>query len=988
MTVDRTALAVRVDVLGPLALHVEGAPVTVPGLRRRALLAVLALSGGRTVGMERLVDALWPEEPPDNAVQALYNHVSRLRGHLGPRAHRLERHAAGYRLHLEPDELDVDAARRLARTVTAAGTSPPVAADLARTALELWRGPALEEFRALPALEMESMGIDELRQQLLDDVLAARIADGDRSATADAAAAASAAPLRVRSTLLLMRALAADGRAAEAMAAGTAFRRLLVEETGLDPGPGLAELEQAIAAGSLEDRPRPPRSPPAVLRPDGPLVGRGHDREEVLRLLGGNGTVTLTGPGGVGKTRLALDVAAEIAVNDAVVVVHLAAVDRPGRVCQAVASTLGLRTAAEVTASDVADALADRRLLLVLDNCEHVPEACRDLVETVRQRAASVRVLATSRVTLHVPGEYVVRLQPLPVPREAGDPEALMRHPGVRAFLEHARRAGSDYQLCREDIPHLVEVLRQLDGLPLGIELAACQVTVMPLRAIRERLDRALDLATGSHAGDDGRQQTLRATINSSYRLLDDDERRLLRALAAFPGGVDLDTVEALAADVAPTVDPLVLLHRLVDASLVVADAATARYRLLFTVRAFLIDALRQQGELSSAEERFLDRCLALAQDLGWRLHGPDEATADRLLRDELDNLRAARDVALTHGRDDVRVGVTLALDEAAAWRDLRELWAWALELAADPRLADHPDRAAVLGCAAEAARLTGDLDRASLLADEAFAVAGPDPEPAQVRRAWAAKGSVAHFRGDFGAASVGWQRGSEHPKSSGSLLASAALAASYGGDVAAARGLLDRAHATIALSQCGSHAAFAAYVEGEIRATVQVEESVPFYLDAIEGARRGGATFVEGVASVALASARTRIGDVAGAASGFGYLIDFWRRTGQSTQLWTTARNAAGLLSVVGRSRTAALLLLSADAEPGAAAVGPEIARFSGRAFTPVTDLVPEPELAELRAEAARLGAAAVLDLAATELRELADVRTPAPATGTPTAS
>ena len=235
--------------------------------------------------MERLVDALWPDEPPDNAVQALYNQVSRLRGQpRPPRIPRLEKQGAGYRLHLEPDELDVDVVRRL---------SPARArADLAQDALDLWRGPALEEFRALPALDAEAVGLDELRQQLRDVVLEARIAAGDRSATADAASAASAAPLRERSTILLMRALAADGRAAEAMAVGAAFRRLLAEETGLDSraGPGRAragDRRRVFWRGAA----RHSWSPRAVLRPDGPLVGRGRDREEVLRLLASNSAV-------------------------------------------------------------------------------------------------------------------------------------------------------------------------------------------------------------------------------------------------------------------------------------------------------------------------------------------------------------------------------------------------------------------------------------------------------------------------------------------------------------------------------------------------------------------------------------------------------------------------------------------------------------------------------------------------------------------------
>jgi len=409
----------------------------------------------------------------------------------------------------------------------------------------------------------------------------------------------------------------------------------------------------------------------------------------------------------------------------------------------------------------------------------------------------------------------------------------------------------------------------------------------------------------------------------------------------------------------------------------VVADPATGRYRLLFTVRSFLLDALRAQSGLADAEERFLERCLALAQNLEQRFQGPDEPAADRQLRDELDNLRAARDLAMACGRHDVSVGITVALDEASGWRDLRELWAWALELAADPRITDHPRRVEVLGSAAEAARLMGDLDLAGRLADEGIALAGADPDPAQVYRAWRARGSVAHFRGDFAAACEGWLRAEQgRPMRSGWLLASAALAAAYGGDPARARELLDQTHGLLTQARCDSQAALAAYVEGELRASVLAEDPVPFYLEAIAGARRAGATYIEGVASVSLASARTRMGDVAGAADGFVYLIDYWRRTGQATQLWTTARNAASLLSSVDRSRTAALLLLAADSEPGAAAVGPEIAWFSGRAFTAVGEIVEDEELAALSAEAVRLGGDAILDDAVAELRTLAEVK------------
>ena len=948
---DRTTLALRVDVLGPLVLRVRGADVDVVGTRRRALLALLALEGGRGLSTERLVDSLWPDDPPENAVQALYSHVHRLRRHLGPLADRLERQANGYRLRLEPFELDADAARRLA-------SSDPHAA------LELWRGPALVEFRSLPALEIASVGLDELRLKLVDDLLESRLAHGDRDVVVDAAAATAASPLRERTALLHVRALAADGRTADAMAAAQAFRRRLADETGLDPTEALAELEQQVAAGSVQWASVGRR----VARPDGPMVGRQHDREEVVRLLGAHSVVTLTGPGGVGKTRLALDIAADSHVLGEAVVVPLAVVDRADRVCQAVASDLGLRTTGETRPAQIAAGLADRELLLVLDNCEHVVEACRELVVALRRGAAGVRVLATSRVTLQVPGEYVVRLQPLPVPRDVTDLGTLRRQPSVRAFVEHARRRRTDFELTAEEAPDLVEVLRRLDGLPLGIELAARQVAVMPLRAVRERLDRALDLSTGRRGPEDDRQRTLRATIESSYRLLTADEQWLLRAIAPFVGGVDLATVEVLAEPLAG--DPLDLLHRLVDSSLLAADAESARYRLLFIVRAFLVDEITGLGETEEAHVRFVERCRVIAEDIGERMLGPDEAATNRRLRAELDNLRSARDLAPA----DARVAITVAVNQVVTWRDLREIWAWAAELAEDPALAAHPQRAAVLAGAADAARLVGDFDTAARRADEAIASAGPDAGLAALSRAWSVRAVLAHFRGEFATARDAWLRAAEGATAeSSAFVGSAALAAAYGGDPLTARTLLDRARS---IATCGSHRAFVAYVEGELRATTRPEDSVPYYVEAIRDAARVGCNFVEGVARVSLASAQARIGDVPAAAEGFGYLIASWRRTGQTTQLWTTARNAAELLATAGRARTAALLLICADATPGAAAVDEEIARFSGRSYIRVEALVGAGELDELRAEAWRLGPPGVLDRAQAELGDLASAR------------
>jgi predicted ATPase/DNA-binding SARP family transcriptional activator len=990
MVPTRSGLAVRVGVLGPLSLHVQGHEVEVKGARRRALLAMLALTSGRTVSAERLVTALWPDVAPEHATQALYSHVSRLRGQLGPLAERLRREGRGYRLVLEQDELDVGAVHRLVREVEATPADPEATVAAAREALGLWRGGALEEFAGFPELEVQSVGLAELRLELVDVLLEARLALGERSLVVDAAAAAAASPLRERTTRLLVRALATEGRSAEAMATAQEFRRRLVDETGLDPGPALAELEQLVAAGdaALTSAQAVPtatvRRPYAPVRPDGPIVGRRHDREELLRLLRRHGVVTLTGPGGVGKTTLALDVAAdpEAASGREVAVVDLAAVERAERVCESVASTLGLSVTDGATADQVARALAGRSLLLVLDNCEHVIGPCRVLVGAVRARAAGVQVFATSRTTLQVSGEYVMRLQPFPVPREVQEADRLRRQPGVRAFVEHARRRRPGFDLEDADADAVLDVLRRLDGLPLGIELAARQVALMPLAEVRRRLDRALDLATGRQGPTYDRQRTLRATIGSSFQLLDQAGRDLLLALAAFPGAVELPTVEALARDVAPGADPLDLLHHVVDASLLVADAATGHVRLLFTVRSFLLDELARSDALQPAEQRFLDRALTTARELGRLGAGPGERAADARLRGQLDNFRAARDVALRHGRTDVLVGITLALADLATWRDLRELWTWALELAEDPALAAHPDRAAILGCAAEAARLVGDFARASWLADEAFAAAeglqgtgeeGPGDRDVVLRWAWAARGAVAHFRGEFDVARDSWVRASRGGDGvAGALLASAALASAYGGDGGLARRMLDEAHRANREHGVPSGTALAAYVEGELVANDDPAAAVHWYLDAIETAQRCGARYFEGVARVAMASVRTRLDDLTGAAEEFRGLLDVWTRSGHTTQLWTTARNAAQLLLGTGRRHAAAMLLVCADDQPAAAAVSPAIARHSGRAFVPLEDVVSPDQLQELRAEVALLGSHGVLERARGELEAL----------------
>lgn len=974
---DARSVTVRVEVLGPLRLLVDDQPIDVPGARRRAVLALLALGSGHALSVDTIIDAVWPHDPPKTGRQAVHSHVSRLRRHLGPAAARLRRVGAGYALDLADDELDASQVRGLSRMVSALlATQPERAAETARAALLMWRGPALEEFSEVAPLTTDAVALKELYLRLRDDALEATMAAGGPSVTAEAAVGARDEPLRERTATLLMRALAIEGRTAEAMATAASYRRRLAEETGLDPGPGMATLEQQIAAGDLAPEAAiPMRSVRRMARPTGPMVGRDHDRAELLRLIDGNRLVTVTGPGGVGKTRLALDVVAELSEREIdTQVVTLAEVADAGRVPDAVVSTLALRVMEESSPTSVAEALADREMVLVLDNAEHVVAACRELIAPLLSRAPQVRILTTSRVTLHMPGEYVVRLQPLPLPKDAAEAHPLTRQPSIAAFLQHAQRRDSSFALTDEDGPAVVEIVRRLDGLPLAIELAASQLPVLPVAALRDRLGRALDALSSERPDNDARHRTLRATIDWSYRLLGDDERALLRALAPFPAGVDLTSVELLARHTVEGTDPLVVLTRLVDASLVAPEhGRSGRYALLETVRDYLLDELDDLGEREEAEQRFIAWASQTAIAIGEGLRSPDEVAADLRLRAELPNLRAARDFARGHGKHDVRVDITLALDEPAVWRDIQELWMWSIELAHDPALRRHPKVVEILGGAAEAAWLVGDPQLADRLSQEGLRLKPGSCGPDYRRRCWSAAAALALFRGEFLTAKAHWLEAAGIADQPAPDLAGAALAAGYGGDVRDATELLERARRAESAQPCMSHRAFNFYVEGEISAERDPVLAGEAYTAAVDVAHRCGAAFIAGVATVGLASVWSASGDVAGAAHGYLLLLDYWNETGNATQLWTTVRNIARLLTDHGRHRDAALLVAAADRSTSASVLTGEDAARAERQQRQLADALGPEALGRIRDEAMGVTAKTAAKLARDALAALA---------------
>jgi predicted ATPase/DNA-binding SARP family transcriptional activator len=895
----------RVEVLGPLRVKVDGAPVEVPGPKRRAVLALLALAESRTVPVDDLVDALWPSDAPESGRQALHTHVSRLRAHLGPAGTRLQTGPDGYRL---VGDVDVAQARAL---LAAARADPDGALPLLQQAHALWHGPVLADLTDVAPIAVAVEGCARLHREVTDALIAAAVAAGRAGDVVGLATAAHAAdPLREPAVLVLMRVLAATGQAAEALRIGREYRRRLAEETGLDPSPALGEVERDVAGAGAA-------APAARTRPTTRLVGREQQVAALHRLLAADRLVTVVGPGGVGKTRVALEVAARA---DAPAVVLLAPVTDPAAIPHALAAALHL----DVVSGDVLAACAalvgDRPGLLVVDNCEHLLDAARDVVGTLLSACPRLSVLATSREPLGLSAEHAFRLAPLALPRPGQEPSQVA---AVAVFLDRARRVRPGAAPTPADLELVADVVRRLDGMPLAIELAAGRLSTFSLADLHRRLDRALDLLGGRPSGE-ARHRTLRATVEWSYQLLGDDERRLFRYLSVFVDGIALDAAEQLATELDLAGDPGTVLSRLVDASMLEAEFAEStefmgtgtRYRMLETLRAFGLDRLVAEGEDRDADDRLLAWAVALTAGIGATLLTEHEPEADAVLRRELANLRAAWRSARRGADVDAAAAIVTGLYDAITYRDLLEIRGWAEELAGDPALVGHPREAAVLGTAGEAAYHRGDHATAERLSQMGLERVTDDTTwwfcvvPLVV---------VALARGEYAEVVERCLAVGERGIRVGETLGIAALACAYSGNPDRARDLQLRGSAD---TVSPTMQAWSDYVAGEIENLAgRPEEAQRRYRRAIDLARGSGATFVVGVASVGLLTVLADAGRVTDALRGYRDVVDYFARTGNWTHLWPTLRNLADLLRRIGDPDPAAVLDAAADQAPDAPA-------------------------------------------------------------------
>ncbi|KAA2255444.1 AfsR/SARP family transcriptional regulator [Solihabitans fulvus] len=671
----------QIGVLGPLEVRTDdGASVEVSGTRLRTLLIILALEPNRVVPAARLIDGIWRDVPPAGAANALQALVSRLRRAVQGIV--VDTHPAGYRLSIAQDDVDAARFERLV-AASARATDAETVEGILREALDLWRGPALQELAAEDFVAAQVARLTELRLTATETLVEADLALGHGAAlVTDLTTLVAEHPLRERLVGALMRALCAADRPAEALAAYDRTRQALTETLGTDPSPALSALHTAILRGEVTAPPQREStvdSPPRTnLRSElTTFVGRDPDLARVGTLIARGRLTTLTGPGGCGKTRLATEAARAHLGNrpDEVWLVELAPVASGADAAQAVLTALGVRDLAppgQPPAGEPADrlvaALRDRTALLVLDNCEHLVDAVAALADRLLGECPRLRILATSREPLGITGEALWPVESLALPPEdAGATEALT-YAAVRLLADRAASARPGFAVTADTAQAVARICRALDGMPLAIELAAARLRTMSVAHLAGRLDDRFRLLTNGSRTALPRHRTLRAVIDWSWDLLTDEERALLRRLAVFSRGATAAAAERVCAGGPIAADDVLeLLTALAEKSLLTAVGdGSPRYQLLETIREYALRQLDEAGERDRIRRAHAACFIDLAETADPHLRRADQLVwLDRLAADR-DNIDAALRGAIEAG--DAPTSVRLVAAAGSYW--------------------------------------------------------------------------------------------------------------------------------------------------------------------------------------------------------------------------------------------------------------------------------------------------------------------------------
>ncbi len=671
--------------LGPLEVALDGVPVDLGSRKQRAVLALLVTFANRPVSRDRLISEIWGDVPPAKAAHSLQTYVSNLRRLLGNS--RIERQPAGYLLHVDDDELDVARFTSELGAARAMGASnPQTVADRVGPVLALWRAedPFLGMSEDVPALHQEATRLSELRLAAQELWIEAQLALGESiELVPTLREMVNRFPYRESLCGLLMKALQGSGRQVEALGVYRALRSRLVEELGIDPSQELQDLEYRILTQT-----EPTRTSTTLRNtlpsPPGRLIGRQTEVESAVSAVLDSRIVTITGTAGVGKTRLCIEVASRLADRfaDGVFFVDFAAVTSPEDVPRAVIAGLRLNDQSARSPSEVAaDFLRHGVLLLVLDNCEHLAETIASLGWKWVNGNADLHVLATSQSPLDIGGERILPLSPLGLPDANSD--GVSDSEAMELFLERIRDQGVSVALSEQDRESIRDICRQLDGLPLAIELAAARAHVIGYGEIAARLgDRFALLTRGKRSAPD-RHRTLQSAVAWSYSLLGEDEKRVFDRLALLVGPFTLECAEAVGG-YDGKLNFMDVLDGLVRRSLVTrVGHDPVRYRMLETLRAFGRAQLESRGSVDLGELARAEFFAGVAVSEAERIRTTEFEDAWRRIDEDLDNIRQAFRWCVSHGRPDlafdlsrpqwglVFTGARHHLHEGTVWREL-----------------------------------------------------------------------------------------------------------------------------------------------------------------------------------------------------------------------------------------------------------------------------------------------------------------------------
>lgn len=907
-------MSVEFCLLGDVAVHVDGHRLDIGHARQRCVLVALLTDVNHPVPVDQLVDHVWSDRPPHHARNSLAGYVSRLRNLLGAaEGVVIGREPGGYVLAAEAMSVDLHRFRHAVRQARAC-PEPVQAAELFDQALEIWRG---EPFPAL-----DTPWINNVRNSLAGERLSVVLDRNDAALRVgrhsellvELAAAHAAHPLDERLAGQLMLAQYRGGRQADALDTYRQMRQRLAEELGVDPSPSLDQVHQQILSGESQPSSGPPtphlavpdRAHAALLRRATSFVGHKHEVAGVIEALGEGPLVTLTGVGGVGKTRLALEIARreQDQFSEGVWICELAPLEHGAAVSHTIATALRLQRQQGLGIEEsVIEYLRGREILLVVDNCEHVVDTVAKLLERIIQHCPKVSVLTTSRQPLAIDGERIVVVPPL----TADD--------AAQLFAERARAGRPDFQLQDQPPGAVAEICRRVDCLPLAVELAAARMRMMSSTDVVRRLDN-LSVLQGGARGALPRQQSMTAAIDWSFQLLTQAEQALFVRLSVFAGCFDLDAAHGVCGSGGVAVeDTLDLLTGLVDKSMVAVRSVTdrTRYVVLETLRAFGREHLRQADRAEAYAVRHATYYTELAERAASGLHGAQEREWVERMMPDYDNLRAAFDRAMADDDTDLALRLIAALPELVGLRIGYEMAEWAERVIALVR-PEHPLFATAVGVAARGAWAHGDYAHARELAALAREAA-PGPGTARVAYPGDVLADVTFFAGDVQAALHYWQGEVTRARADADairLVWTLYEVAICSGALGTPEPALPAAGEAVEIAESTGNPtarSMAYFALGYLLKRTQPERATALFDAAAELAATVQNFWHSGTALMSAAATRAVHGDPVAAARMFIEVLDHWDRVGDWFEQWTALRYITRLLVRLGADDDAAVL-------------------------------------------------------------------------------